>query len=623
MFEAIRNNKRIAQIILGILIVPFAAFGLGSYFGDGLKGREIASVGGSSISRDEFEHALEERRNLLREQLGKAATADILESEKLRQEVLDQLIIWRVLALYSKEMRLSVSPGQLQQVLAETKDFQENGQFSLERYQAWLEQVRMSPAGYEAQIARDLLVRQLWGSIGGSSLVARDSARRLLVAEGEERVVREMRFPVAPHLASIKIDDVAIQKFYDDNPARFELPERIKAEYLVFSEGALQDRVKIDEADIEKTYQDLAGERQVRHILIELAPNADAATEGAARKQAEEITTALRAKPDDFPALAKEKSQDPGSSEAGGDLGYIAHDGSMEPPFEEAVFALKQGEISDPVRTRYGFHVLQVTAIQKRPLDEMRNEIVARLRKQALGKGFNEKADKFSEMVFNESPDSLQPAAEAFGLKIQRTDWISRGMDTLGEFRSKALVSNLFEDDALNQGHNTHATDVGINTLVAARVLEHETARREPLEEVRGQIEAQLRRNEAMRMAREEGRAVLESLDRGEATNNGWSIPRSFRRSKPDLPLLATRAVFAAPLSHLPARVAVELPDDAYVIYQIDTVEQPTIDDDDPRVAALARKYEILLGNSDFNSFILSLRDRYKVVTKQLANQAE
>ncbi|MDR2926522.1 MAG: SurA N-terminal domain-containing protein [Azoarcus sp.] len=622
MFEAIRSNKRIAQVILAVLIIPFAAFGLDAYFGDGPGGGEVATVGGSAISRNEFERALEEQRNRLRQQFGDEATPAMLNSGELSQAVLDQLVVRRALALYSKDMRLSVSGGRLQQELARIEGFQENGQFSMERYKLLLSRQGMNPAFFEEQLSQDLLIQQLMDSIGSSSPVARQTARRLLSAQLEERVVREMRFPVAPHLANIKIDEAAIQKYYDDNSARFELPERIKTEYLVLSEEALQGKAEVSEADIEQAYRDWPGERQVRHILIEADADADAAAVEAAKKEAEGIAEALRKEPSSFPALAKEKSQDSGSSEAGGDLGFIEHDGAMEPAFEEAAFALKQDEISDPVRTRYGFHVIQVTAVRKQPLADARDEIVARLRKQASGQGFDAQATKFSEMVFNEAPDSLQPAAEAFGLEIQRTDWIDRGSDKLGEFRNESLIADLFGDDALNQRHNTKAIDVAPNTLVAARVLEHEAARRLPLEEVRGQIEAQLRREEAMRLARTEGNAALEALDRGESVDHAWSTSRAIQRIKPDLPPRGARVVFAAPLKQLPTRVAAELPDDAYVIYQVDSVERPSIDDDDPRIATLAGQYGLLLGNSDFEAFLASLRGRYKVVAKPLASQA-
>lgn len=623
MFEAIRNNKRIAQVILAVLIIPFAAFGLDAYFGDGPGGGEIATVGGSSISRNEFDRALEEQRSRLRQELGEEVTPAMLNSVELQQAVLDQLVTRRALALYSKDMRLGVSGGHLQQALAGIENFQKEGRFSMERYQLLLSRQGMSPAFFEEQLAQDLLVQQLMDSIGRSSPVARQTARRLLAAQFEERVVREMRFPVAPHLANIKIDDAAVQKYYNDNSARFELPERIKAEYLVLSEAVLQGGVEVNEADIEQAYRDWPGERQVRHILIEADADADAAALEAARKEAEDIAGILRKEPARFPALAKEKSQDPGSSESGGDLGFIARDGAMEPEFEEAVFTLKKDEISAPVRTRYGFHIIQVTVVRNQPLAEVRDEIVARLRKQASGQGFDEKATKFSEMVFNEAPDSLQPAAEAFGLEIQRTDWIERGSDKIGEFRNEGLVADLFSDDALNQHHNTRAIDVTPNTLVAARVLEHEAARRLPLEEVRGQIEAQLRREEAMRLARAEGNAVLEALDRGEAVDHAWSTSRAIQRSRPDLPSRGARVVFAAPLKQLPTRVAAELPDDAYVIYQIDSVERPSIDDDDPRIATLATQYGLLQGSSDFESFLVSLRDRYEVVAKPLTSQSE
>ena len=592
MFDAIRNNKRIAQIILIILIIPFAAFGIEHYFGNSAGGGTVATVGGMDISRAEFDRALSGWQDRLRRD-GNTSTAE-LESEELRQLAINELIQQRMLLLYAQDMRL-VPQGSLAAALK-------------------------APAYYER--LHEHVVRQLMSGVVGNTFspVSTISARRLLTAQLEERVVREMRFPVAPHLAKIKISEEQIKKFYDDNATQFELPERVKAEYVVFSEAALLGKIEISEDDVQNEYKSRDQEyiqpekRRVRHILIEVAPDATDEVVTAARKEADEIAALLRKEPDRFPELAREKSRDT-TSENGGDLGYITPD-AMTQNFDEAAFALKEKEISNPVRTEYGFHIIQVTGIlpggEKRPLAEVRNEIIAELRKQEAERKFNDDADKFTNMVFNQA-ESLQPAAEAFGLEIHRTGaWINRGTEAVDNLQSKDLVDGLFSDDAINKHHNTQAIDVGGNTLVSARVVEHEAARRLPLEEVRGRVEARLLREEAARLAREEGNAALAVLEKGESTANAWSAPHSFQRIKAELPPAAMSAVFSAPIAQLPVRVAAELRDDAYVIYQIDAVEHPSIDDGDARIAELARRYGNLLALSDFEILLATLQARYK-----------
>jgi peptidyl-prolyl cis-trans isomerase D len=588
MFDAIRNNKRIAQIILIILIIPFAAFGIEHYFGNSAGGGAVATVGGMDISRAEFDRALNGWQDRLR-RAGNVSTAE-LESEAVRQLAINDLVRQRMLLLYAQDMRL-IQQGTLAAALR-------------------------TPANYERLHE---YVKQLMPGIGDASPVATVSARRLLTAQLEERVVREMRFPVAPHLAKIKISEENIKKFYDDNPTRFELPERVKAEYVVFSEAALLGKIEVSENDIQEEYKSrgkeyvLPEKRRVRHILIEIASPATEEAVAAARKEADEITALLRKDPDRFPEIAREKSRDI-TSENGGDLDYITRD-TMTPAFDEAAFALKEKEISDPVRTEYGFHIIQVTGIrpggEKRPLAEVRDEIIAELRKRGAEQKFNDNADKFINMVFNQA-DSLQPAAEAFGLEIHRTDWINRGTESIDTLQSKDLVDGLFTDDAINKHHNTPAIDIGANTQVSARVIAHETARRLPLEEVRGRIEAQLLREEAARLAREEGNAALAALDKGESTGNTWSAPHSFQRIKGELPPAAMNAVFSAPITQLPVRVAAELRDDAYVIYQIDAVEHPSVDDGDARIAELARRYSSLLALNDLEVLYSILQARYK-----------
>ena len=634
MFDAIRNNKRIAQVILALIIVPFAVFGLDSFFANAPGGVTVAVVGGTSISQTEFARALSEEQDRLREAIGERATQGLLDSEALRQAALDKLVARRMLSLYVDEMRLTVSDENLKREIAQIGAFQENGQFSQTRYEALLRQQGMSSAMFESRFGLDLRIQQLMNAVAGSSLSARDSVRRLFAAQIEERVVREMRFPIAPHLAGIEIDEAAIRKYYDDNLARFERPERIKAEYVVLDEAALQSRIEIREDEIQKAYDESdytqPEERRIRHILLELSPDADDAAVAGARDRIDEIAGILRKEPGAFPRLAKENSQDLATKDQGGDLGFISRDDEMVREFQEAAFALRLDEISAPVRTPYGFHLIQVTDIrpggEKRPLAEVRDEIVAGLRRQAAGQKFAEDADRFSEMVFNQTPDSLAPVAEAFGLEIRRSDWIERGGEAVGDVHSEALVADLFADDAIEQHHNTRAIETGLNALSAARVIEHEAARRVPLEEVHGQIEALLRREEASRLVREKGRATLAGLEKGEAVASDWSEARTYQRGgggPADLPSEAVRAVFSAPVAKLPVWAGVELPDDAYVIYQIDAVAHPAFSDDDPRLGELKRHYERLIAMRDFDAFLAALRARYKVEAQLPPREAQ
>ncbi|MDR3086885.1 MAG: SurA N-terminal domain-containing protein [Azoarcus sp.] len=603
MFDAIRNNKRIAQVILGILIVPFAAFFGVDYFGNNQSGGTVATVGGAPILQRDFDRLLSESQ------------AD-RNSDEQRQAVLEQLIQWKLLELYAADMRQPIGDAQLQQAIVRTPDFQVNGQFSPDLYQKLVRQ----PSAYEARVRQQLRDQQLEG-LRFPFPVARDSVRRLLAAWREERLVREMRFPVAPYLVGIKIDDAAIQKYYNDNLARFERPERIKAEYVVLAENSEEEIKAAHEAG-----NFVTEERRIRHILLELASDADEAAVSKTRQEIEEIAAALRKDPKRFPEFAREKSQDISSKDGGGDLGYISR-GSMEPTFDEAAFTLKQDEISAPVRTEYGFHIIQSTDMRKPSLADARDEIIAGLRKQkqAAGQDFVKDLEKFSEIVFDQEPDSLKPAADAFGLKIRQSDWIDRGTDTVGEFHKKELVDELFSNDALEKHHNTRPVGVDNDVWVAARVLEREAARRLTLDEVRAQIEAQLRREEAARLAQEKGRGVLAALDRGEPVSLAWSTAHAIQRHDRLglLPPEAMRAVFAAPVTKLPARVGVALPDDAFVVYQIDAVEHSTLNNDDPELTALSEGYSALLTKDDYDTFLATLRARYKIEINLPPRQTE
>jgi peptidyl-prolyl cis-trans isomerase D len=621
MFEVVRNNKRLAQGILAIVTVPFAFVGL-EFLKAGAGDTEVARVGGAPIYQTEFDRAMRNQQDRLRRTVGAQASLAMLESDELRQAVLDNLVNNQMLARYAEEMRISVSAEQLAQIILQDPNFQEDGKFSPTRYRELLARQQMNPAMYEAGLAQDARAQQLVLSVGEATVVAKASVQRVLDAQNEKRVVREWRFPLAAKLGEVSINDEVIQKYYDDNAARFERPARVKAEYVVFDEAALRDRISVSEDEIRQSYDKNIGryampeERHARHILIEVPEGADDAQVEAARRRIDDLAAQLRKSPARFAALAKEFSQDPGSKELGGDLGFIARE-QMDQAFEDALFLQKKGDIGIPVRSSFGFHIIQVIAIREaktQAFAAVHDEIAAELRKQAAGQRYAELAEKFSELV-HEGSDSLESASRELGVRIQNTDWIERAAGGIGAYQSQELMNELFSPDSTEGHYNTSAVSVGVNALVAARVVEYESAQRLPLSEVKGAIETQLKREQAQRLSTETGAAALAALDKGETVAAKWGEPRTLQRGLPIVSPVASHAIFAAQVTTLPLRLGVELPGEGYAIYQIDSIERPAAVEDAAVLASITSQYARLLAERDFSAFLATLRARYKVKT--------
>jgi peptidyl-prolyl cis-trans isomerase D len=287
-----------------------------------------------------------------------------------------------------------------------------------------------------------------------------------------------------------------------------------------------------------------------------------------ARKKAEQLLAQVRAKPGDFEKLARENSKDPGSAAQGGDLGFFGK-GMMVKPFEEAVFKLKPGEVSDVVESDFGFHVIKLTEVKPaeiKPLEQVRADIERDLKTQQAQKEFAKAADQFTNLVY-EQADSLQPAADALKLKVQKVDALTRR--GLAPYINSRVVDALFSDESLKSRKNTQAIEIGTNTMVSARIVDYKPAAVKPLDEVKGQVRQLVERGEAVRLAKEAGEAKLAEL-RKQPSDAGMSAPRTISRSKPeDLPPSAVNAIMRAPADKLPAYVGTEIENTGYLVAQI------------------------------------------------------
>jgi peptidyl-prolyl cis-trans isomerase D len=618
MFDVVRNNKRFSQIFLGLITLPFAFWGIDSYVGNFGAGSDLANVGDTKISYPQFEQALRERQERMRRTMGEAFRSEMMNLPQVRQSVLDGLIDQRLLWLEVADKRLVITDQALQNFIANAPAWQENGVFSKSLYEAMLRAQGLSPAQFEARLRQDMALQQLLGTVGASAFVSATQAGAMLRIQAEERKFGEFRIAASQFAKTVKIEPERAQKFYDGNKSRFEVPEQVQAEYVVLSLDALLSQVAVSDAEIKSWYDGhrdryvLPEERRASHILIPFGDDKE-----KARNQAEEVLEEVQKNPSRFANLAKRHSRDPGSAEKGGDLGFF-RSGAMVKPFDDAVFSQKEGEIFGLVETNFGYHILVVTGIREekpQPLEEARSAIEDELKRQTAARQFAEAAETFNNTVYEQS-DSLQPVADRFNLKIERTDWVPKNpgpqvREALGLLNNDKVLSQLFSEDALKNERNTEAVEVAPNTLLAARVAEHVAATMRPFEAVKDEIEKILVNEEAMKQAADTGEARLAELREGKEDNLAWSAMQSVSRIQAGGAQLPLQTIFKVDVQKLPTYVGVGV-DDGYVLFKITEVvqvEKP----DEGQLDAFKSEYENVVAQEDFSAYLSSLRSRYKI----------
>lgn len=614
MFELIHKRKRLAQVVLVLLVIPFAFFGLESYTRSSGGRDSVALVNGSSITQSEFGEELRRQQDRLRAAFGANIDIDALDTNESRLALLDSLVSQRLLAEAALRGGLSISDGALRDTIAAVPAFQGEGGFSRSNYEALLRAQNMTPLTFETRLRQDMALAQLTEGIRGSALASHTVTERLEGILAERREVQESLVAAQPFLAQVKVSEAQVQAYYDANPAEFRVPERVRAEYLVLSAEALGRREPVDEAELKAAYEarasqyQVAEQRRASHILV------------PTEEEAKKIVTELRKNPARFAELAKKQSQDPGSAANGGDLGLFGR-GMMVPAFEEAAFSLKQGEISAPVKSDFGWHVIRVTGVQpakSRPFAEVRAELAAELARQQGARRFAEAAEAFSNMVYEQS-DSLKPAAERFKLTVQTSGWVARAAPPAeaGVLANPKLVGALFADDAVKARRNTDAVEVAPNVLVAARVVEHQPATQKKLEEVRADIEKHLRAEEAARLAQQAGEAKLAALRNGADAGVAWGAAKAVsRRSPQSVPSGALRQILAVDGGKLPAYVGSAHGTEGYMLYRVARLLEPEPKTEAQKTAERTRAAQ-LAGGRQLDAFVASLRSRADVEIRQ------
>jgi peptidyl-prolyl cis-trans isomerase D len=604
MFDLVHKYKRVIQVFLGLIAITFVGWGVENYTSMRQAGAgAVASVNGMDISEREFQEQLRSQQEQMRRMFGGAIDPSVLDSPESRRAVLEGMIEQRLIAREAARAHLLMSRQAVIEAITSAPEFQEDGKFSSAKYSAYISSQGLSDEGYVAQLQSQLPLQRISGAVGATAIAPKTVATRLAALEAQKREVSESRIELQPFLAKVKIDDAQLKAHYDANLADYRTPERVRAEYLVLSAQALSRDDPPTEQEVKSAYDARAAQyrveeqRRASHILVK------------SKDEAEKILAEVRKAPNTFAALAKKHSQDPGSAEKGGDLGWFGR-GMMVKPFEELVFKLSPNEIR-MVESEFGFHVVRLTGVQAgkaRPFEEVRKELAEELAREKGQKKFAEAAERFNDVVY-EQADSLQPAAERFKLKVQTTGWIAKSAkQELGALDNPKLLAALFSVDAIQNKRNTDAIEVAPNTLVAARVLEHQPAAQRSFDEVKGEIAELLRRREASALALKDGVAKLEQLKSGSEAGIKWGPPRQVSRRDPQgLPLNVLRQVVSADTSKLPAYIGVPIPDGGYSLLKITRVIEEPVKAEDPQVTGRAAQ---LFGNADYEAYVESLRQR-------------
>jgi peptidyl-prolyl cis-trans isomerase D len=574
MLDAIRRNAQSwgVKFIFGIIILVFVFWGVGSFRSE--RGNVVAEINGSPLLLESFEQAYRQSVNNMRQE---NPNMDIAELERmgLREQIFGQMVNSRLLELEAEQLHVSVSPADLRQAITVLPAFQGQDQsFDPNQYRAVLRANDLTPSQFESDFRTDLKLQKLQEFISLPVSVSDQEARDFFTFAQEEVAVQYISISWENQEEDFEVSDESIAAYYEENLSSFQVPERIKLAYLNISPANLAEPSEVSTEEIQSYYEsrknDYARPEQVQaaHILIKVPQDATEEDSEAAHQRLVELLVRMQAG-ESFADLAREYSED-GSAAQGGDMGWFGR-GEMVAEFEDAAFALEPGEVSEPVRTPFGWHLIKVTDRREdsvRPLQDVAPEIRALLAEEKALDRLPESLDQALEQVLIGS--DLEKIAADLDLDVQETGFFAMGQPPAELDLSAEALPRLF---ALGENEITSSPILLSDGYLLARVAEREPARVRELDEVRTRIETRLQTEMAQAAARQQAESVLQDLRENgmDALEHELQISAAFGRRGfiPELgmqPELTEAAFSANKLEWLPDVYQVR---DAFVVARL------------------------------------------------------
>ena len=628
MFDYVRKHTKIMMGLLFLLIIPsFVLFGIDGYNRFREKGQAVARVGGHDINQGEWDAAHKMEVERLRAAMP-TLDAKLLDSPQARYATLERLVRERVLAQAAESAHLVTSDARLARALQETPAIaalrRADGTLDMERYRLLVGSQGMTPEMFEARLRSDLSLRQVDAGVLQTGFATPAAADLALNAFYERREVQLARFNTADFAAKVNPSDADLEAFYQANQPLFQAPEHADIEYIVLDLEAVKKTISFNEQDLKSYYEQNAArlsgteERRASHILIAAAKGGSESERQKAKARAEELLAQVRQAPESFADVARKNSQDSGSASRGGDLDFFAR-GAMVKPFEDAAFALKNGEISNVVESDFGYHIIELTDIKapkQKSFAELRASLEADLKSQQARTKYAEAAEAFANGVYEQS-DSLKPVADKLKLEVQTASRVLRQPTPAakGVLANAKFLEAVFSTDAVTNKRNSEAVEVGPNQLAAARITQYTPAHTLPLAEVRAAVRERVVNARAADLARQEGAKQLAAWKANPTQAQLQSAQVVSRDQPQNLPAVLLDAVLRADMASQPAFVGVDLGPRGYAIAKVNKrIERPTAV---PQVQQQDRgQYAQWWSQAENQAYYKLLQERFKTQIK-------
>lgn len=608
-----RSTSWISKVIVGLIVVLLSFTGFEAIMSSTSNRNNAAKVNGEEITLDELAQEKSIQQRQLAQQFGADFDMGSLDDKLLNEMALKTLVGRKLLLQAAADSGMTSSNAAVDSFILQFPEFQEDGQFDAQRFDQVLRQMGYGRMQFRAMLEQDILLGQLQSGIINSSFVTEQEAEAFARLERQTRDFSMTRF--SPELDNIEVADADVEAFYQSFPERFMTPELVELDYIELSKSALAERIEVDEEEIRDGYEaaiaNLAEQRRAAHILIEVADGTD---EEAGLEKILGVAARIDAG-EDFAELARSESDDAGSADDGGDLGFAGPD-VYDPEFEDALYALEKDEVSKPVRTDFGWHLIKLLDVREAdipPLEEMRASLLQDVRANKVEQQFVELVDDLESAAY-EAADLQQPAHE-LDLEVKQSPAFGRDGGE-GIFANRQVIEAAFSEEVLEEGSNSHALELDADTVVVLRVREHLLPEQIPLSEVRDDIANLLRMDKAAEQTRVQGEELLTALRDGKAeAATGWEPVEAATRMQDGIDPQLLQHVFRMPRPEEGqfSYDGLSLSDGSFVVLRLSGVSIP---EDAVSPEQLKELRDILAsrqGQSDFAAFNRQLEQDAKI----------